>query len=597
MAVGSMSAKDALARAVALLKAGEDQACLDLLAPLLPPKGPAPALALCALAASRLGQLERATAWFEVYLRQVPNDAAGWSNFGNLLRAASPQRAIACYRRALALQPAFRDARLNLATLHAAQQQHDEVIGLLNRAELAGDAAFDALLGAACLRANRWAEAVPPLRRQLDAAPRDDRIRLQLAIALRGAGAAAAALAVMDEAADPAAAGFELERAAIELEAGEPATASARLQRLLAAHPAYLPAHEMTDKIHFELGEHARVGLSLDTAWEATGDAALGGVLLRRLERIGDYPRARAVAERLGEAAAAQPELAAVVARLAVVRGDTAAAAETYSRAIERFPADVPLALDHCRFLLVGGNVTAAARRLEALAAADPDDLQVLANLGTAWKLEGDARHRWLFDTGRLVGSCSLFEHGLSPARLEQIAAFLRAHHRASHAPMDQSLRGGTQTIGNLFALDAEPIRWLREATASAVAAHLRQLPRDAKHPFLRHIQADFHVAGAWSVRLQTGGFHVAHTHSRGWLSSATYIALPPGLGGDEHEGWLQFGRSDLGLASERDPPDALVEPAPGKLVLFPSYLWHGTVPFRAAGERLTVAFDVRPGR
>ncbi|HWJ38338.1 MAG TPA: putative 2OG-Fe(II) oxygenase, partial [Sphingomicrobium sp.] len=31
-----------------------------------------------------------------------------------------------------------------------------------------------------------------------------------------------------------------------------------------------------------------------------------------------------------------------------------------------------------------------------------------------------------------------------------------------------------------------------------------------------------------------------------------------------------------------------------GHLVLFPSWMWHGTVPF-SKGERLTVAFDVSP--
>ena len=33
--------------------------------------------------------------------------------------------------------------------------------------------------------------------------------------------------------------------------------------------------------------------------------------------------------------------------------------------------------------------------------------------------------------------------------------------------------------------------------------------------------------------------------------------------------------------------------PAPGMLVLFPSYLWHGTEPFSAESTRLTCAFDV----
>jgi hypothetical protein len=30
-------------------------------------------------------------------------------------------------------------------------------------------------------------------------------------------------------------------------------------------------------------------------------------------------------------------------------------------------------------------------------------------------------------------------------------------------------------------------------------------------------------------------------------------------------------------------------------LVLFPSYLWHGTMPFETGGRRLTAAFDVVP--
>ncbi len=38
------------------------------------------------------------------------------------------------------------------------------------------------------------------------------------------------------------------------------------------------------------------------------------------------------------------------------------------------------------------------------------------------------------------------------------------------------------------------------------------------------------------------------------------------------------------------------VKPPPGLLVLFPSYMWHGTVPFSGEAPRLTVAFDLIPG-
>jgi hypothetical protein len=49
---------------------------------------------------------------------------------------------------------------------------------------------------------------------------------------------------------------------------------------------------------------------------------------------------------------------------------------------------------------------------------------------------------------------------------------------------------------------------------------------------------------------------------------------------------------AELGLAL---PPLRVVRPREGHLVLFPSCLWHGTVPFDEDEARLTVAFDLQP--
>jgi len=51
---------------------------------------------------------------------------------------------------------------------------------------------------------------------------------------------------------------------------------------------------------------------------------------------------------------------------------------------------------------------------------------------------------------------------------------------------------------------------------------------------------------------------------------------------------WIAFVSFGLDVAPTRH-----IEPRPGRLVLFPSTMWHGTVPF-TQGERLTVAFDVQ---
>jgi hypothetical protein len=82
--------------------------------------------------------------------------------------------------------------------------------------------------------------------------------------------------------------------------------------------------------------------------------------------------------------------------------------------------------------------------------------------------------------------------------------------------------------------------------------------------------------------------------HPLGWISSALYVGLPERTAGEpENAGWLTLGEPDEKLRLKLGPWRE-IEPKPGQLVLFPSWMWHGTVPF-IEGERLTVAFDVRP--
>jgi hypothetical protein len=83
--------------------------------------------------------------------------------------------------------------------------------------------------------------------------------------------------------------------------------------------------------------------------------------------------------------------------------------------------------------------------------------------------------------------------------------------------------------------------------------------------------------------------------HPEGWLSSACYVSLPACIRDDQAKpGWFKLGQSNLALGT-RDVPDKYIEPMVGTLVLFPSYMWHGTMPFEEATERLTVAFDALP--
>ena len=68
---------------------------------------------------------------------------------------------------------------------------------------------------------------------------------------------------------------------------------------------------------------------------------------------------------------------------------------------------------------------------------------------------------------------------------------------------------------------------------------------------------------------------------------------MPPLRHAGSRAGWIRFG--EPGMRIPGCHAEHFVRPEPGMLVLFPSYMWHGTVPFSSGGTRLTAAFDVVP--
>ena len=235
-------------------------------------------------------------------------------------------------------------------------------------------------------------------------------------------------------------------------------------------------------------------------------------------------------------------------------------------------------------------------RPADAAAALDPwldrnDAFLFWPYASAAWRMTGDPRSEWLEGDPRLVGVYDIQDR-LPP--IDDIARTLRQLHTVRGEPLEQSVRGGTQTDGNLFQNIDPVIVRLREAIRATVAEHVAQLPeRDERHPLLappRDRPVRFN--GAWSVRLSGGGHHANHVHPVGWISSALYITLPPDLGTDD-AGFLVLGEPQAQLKLTL-PPTRMIEPKPGRLALFPSWMWHGTRPF-GAGERMTVAFDVAP--
>jgi Tfp pilus assembly protein PilF len=213
--------------------------------------------------------------------------------------------------------------------------------------------------------------------------------------------------------------------------------------------------------------------------------------------------------------------------------------------------------------------------------------------LSLCWRLQGDPRADWLDGAAQSYIQC--FDLTFSTADLGELAAVLRGLHKHKSPYPEQSVRGGTQTDRQLFFNPDPAILNARTKIGIAIAEAIQALPeKDASHPLLgARRDAAVLMEGSWSVRLAGAGFHSSHTHVKGWLSSAFYVALPElAEAGPGPSGWLALGTPplELGLALA---PSQLIEPKPARLALFPSTMWHSTLPF-AKGERLTIAFDVR---
>jgi predicted Zn-dependent protease len=332
---------------------------------------------------------------------------------------------------------------------------------------------------------------------------------------------------------------------------------------------------ELAQIVWMRTADVAKARAALDAA---PPNGALTAVTVKLLQDAAEDAAAFALAS---ERADRDPNLNLLAAR-AGLRVD----AEAADRRMRQTPPWInPLARGkgEIEIDLALGRGADAARRAEALSAQHPNDHYVTALLAAAWRMAGDARYAQLYDYGRLVKAYRIDAPagwGSVEAYLADLAVALDRLHGPLTHPVGQSLRHGSQTQRSLMDYPDPEIRAFFQAIDTPIRAHIAAIGEGARN---------YAISGAWSVRLNQQGFHTDHVHPEGWLSSAFYVRTPQGQG---HEGWIKFGEPGTPTAPPLGP-EHLIRPEPGMLVLFPSYMWHGTAPFSAEATRLTCAFDL----
>lgn len=284
-----------------------------------------------------------------------------------------------------------------------------------------------------------------------------------------------------------------------------------------------------------------------------------------------------------------------------MLMGRFAESISAFEAVINRRSDDVALFNSAAGAALLGGDPQKAEYFCQAALRHQPHDQTSLALLGTAWRLQDNEQDETLNGYDSLVRVFDLQPpDGFSSMEdfNAELGAYLERLHPKTDAYLEQSLRGGTQTEGSLFGAGHALVEKVRTRIEEAISSYMADLPADERHPFLGRRRNHFQYSGAWSSLLKDQGFHVNHLHPLGWISSCYYVTVPQETkDAVARHGWIKFGEPGLpGLeASMKNPIRRAVQPIPGRLVLFPSYMWHGTIPFHSASARTTIAFDAVP--
>ncbi len=523
------------------------------------------------------------------------------TNLGNLYRQqARHEEALSQYARALELDADHLPAEVNrgqslLATdrLTAAEESFSRVL------KLAPDHVNGRLgLAQALQQQGRQAEAIDAFQQVLAAQPAHVAALNGMGISLKVLGFADDAVEVLTQACrqEPKAVEVWVNLASAYVQSDREEEAVAAYQQALALDPLNPELHEWCNG-YLGVIDHPEHLASYGQALKVQPAAAeLAAPWARKLLLLNRADEALAVldnclrhapnnASLLCERSHVLRETSEFSTATAVARSALVQDATSYTTRRELATA----------LMASGADYLEALDLLRELYSEFPHDQGILALYATALRYtESWADYTKLVDYQHMV-KVRVVDPGASVGSAvpeDWVRCLLRLHTTRKH-PIEQSMVGGTQTLDDLFSRVEPELLQLQGALTEQILSVLSDLPRDIDHPLYERNLGNFRFSDSWSVRLHRQGFHKNHYHSAGWLSSAYYIRVPDAVdrGG---EGWIKFGEPGF-RAREPLPAEYWVKPRAGQLVMFPSYLWHGTEPLVTASERITIGYDILP--
>lgn len=558
-------------------------------------------LHILALALKGLGHFDQSQQAFEFCLQRQPSHAVARGNFANMLNQQGRfAEAEQHYKQALEDQPSHHDARRNLAImLGLYMQRHDEALDILARDETPDVVLIRADIKHAKGETSDALALVESLRDQLGDKPE---ILLKRAQMQRDLGQSSDAFRDLKAKASLFIHNVDymylLACLCYDLKHWE--ECEDLLLQVINMSPEKLDAHQTLNQLYWEQSRDTDFLTSYQRLRHS--NVYTPAARLNEVATLIQTTQLNKAVELLNEGLKLDGNLAEyrhALGAIASRQGKLEEAEKHLQLAANAAPENPRWQIDLASIYIKQGLYVNAQKCINRVADKLPNNQEIWAYKGLCWRLLGDDRFDWLYDH-RLIdyrplpipGNYDNSEHFFSC-----LAESLSRLHLATRQPLDQSVAGGTQTMGNLFLQQDPVIQDYRSALQKRVSKFLQSLPKgDTSHPFFRRLRQDFRFAGAWSVNLHGDGFHTNHVHPEGWLSGPCYVEVPDicHTGDPLQQGWVILGETSLELGDREHILKAIC-PEIGMSLLFPSYMWHGTRPFASSQRRMTAPVDVLP--
>ena len=157
--------------------------------------------------------------------------------------------------------------------------------------------------------------------------------------------------------------------------------------------------------------------------------------------------------------------------------------------------------------------------------------------------------------------------------------------------PSSKTTKKGFQTTGNLFEKDKFEIKCLIKIIEKTIILYKKRFSNSEDLIIKKWPSKS--TLNAWYVKLIQQGYQNSHIHPDGWISGVFYLKVPKFTNGQD--GSIKLTLDGYDYPVDKKLPSLVHSPKDFDLILFPSSLFHGTIPFKSKETRHVIAFDLVP--